>query len=93
MNEAKLTGNPSIVALIDNVATQGSMQNVSLANLFNYARAPESANILSELAYEPETKLYPTAGFVNYNDVKLAAYHFANLPQAVNSNDTLVPLK
>ena len=92
VNEAKLTGNPSIVALIDNVATQGSMQNVSLANLFNYARAPESANILSELAYEPETKLYPTAGFVNYNDVKLAAYHFANLPQAVNSNDTLVPL-
>ena len=42
VNEAKLTGNPSIVALIDNVATQGSMQNVSLANLFNYARAPES---------------------------------------------------
>mgnify|MGYP003630375125 FL=1 len=92
INEAKLTGNPSIVALTNGIATPGSMQEIDIANLFNYARPIDSPNVLSELAYEPATKLYPTAGFVNFDDVKMAAYYYANLPRAVGPNDVEVSI-
>ena len=92
IDESKLTGNPSVVSLTNGGATLGSQQEVHIANLFNYARPIESPDVLSELVTEPATKLYPTAGFVNYDDVKMAAYYYANLPRAVGTNNVEVPI-
>ena len=72
--------------------TEGSQQEVEIANLYNYARPIESPDVLSELAVEPASKLYPTAGFVNYDDVKMAAYYYANLPRAIGPNNVEVPI-
>ena len=92
LNETKLTGNPSIVSLTTGTPTIGSQQEVPLGNLFNYSRPITSPQILSTLGVESPLSLYPTAGFVNYNDVKMASYYYANLPTARNAEAIPVPI-
>ena len=93
LDQAKLTGNPGIVSLTEGTPTIGSQQEVSVHNLFNYARPIDGPNILSTLQYEDPLSLYPTAGFVNYTDVKMAAYDFRSLTnRATNINGKRIPL-
>jgi len=92
LNESKLTGNPSIVSLTEGLYTEGSQQEVPLYSIYNYARPVTSANILSVIPNSSPSKVYPDAGYVNFNDVKMAAYFFSNLNQAVNKNGVNVPL-
>lgn len=94
LDQAKLTGNPGIVSLTEGTPTIGSQQEVSVHNLFNYARPIEGPNILSTLQSEDPLSLYPTAGFVNYNDVKMAAYDFRSLTdRATDVNGRRIPLQ
>jgi len=94
LNEAKLTGNPGIVSLTEGTPTFGAQQEVSVHNLFNYARPIDGPNILSTLTKEDPLSLYPTAGYVNYDDVKMAAYYYNDLGlRAVNSNGKQIPIQ
>ncbi len=93
LDQAKLTGNPGTVSLTEGTPTIGAQQEVSVHNLFNYARPIDGPNILSTLQYEDPLSLYPTAGYVNYDDVKMAAYYYNDLGlRAVNSNGKQIPI-
>ena len=92
VNETYMTGDPSIVSLTNGLPTEGSMQEIALANLFNYGVAPTSPNVLNTTSGYRNNLLYPSAGYVNYNDVKMASYFYAGLSNATNINGTVVPI-
>jgi hypothetical protein len=93
LNEELLTSNPTIVSLFDGEPVIGSQQDVSIFNLFNYAKPIDSPNILSTINTNTPTKIYPDAGYVNFNDVKMSSYFYSGLSEAVNENDDLVSIK
>lgn len=93
VNQEYMTGNPSIVSLTEGMPTVGSMQEVPLYSLFNYGRPIESPNVLSTTSSEPSTSLYPSAGYVNFNDVKMSSYFYSGLPFAVDGNGITVPIQ
>jgi hypothetical protein len=96
VNRADMTGDPSIVSLTDGTATPptGTMQVIPTYNLYNYGSAPASSNILTTLANsEPTSTLYPSAGYVNFDDVEMSAYFYSGLPLAVNGAGKAVPIQ
>lgn len=93
INENNMTGNPSIVSLTEGMPTPGSMQEVQLYNLYNYGRPVNSPNILNTTTNTAPNNLYPDAGYVNFNDVKLSSYFFAGLPRGVDANNQIVPIQ
>jgi hypothetical protein len=93
VNQEYMTGNPSIVSLTEGTYTVGSMQEVPLYSLFNYGSTIDSPNILSTTNAEPHTYLYPSAGYVNFNDVKMSSYFYSGLPFAVDGNGITVPIQ
>ena len=93
LNETLLTGNPSIVGLTDGTnATPGTQQEVSIYNLYNYAKPLDSTNILSTVPTSDPSRVFPDAGYVNYNDVKMSSYFYSGLSTALNANGSLVPI-
>ena len=92
INEALLTGNPAIVSLTNGTPTPGAQQEVPTYGLFNYARPISDPNVLMTTDSEPTTKLYPTAGYVNYDDVKMASYFYSGLVNAINNNAIRIPI-
>ncbi len=93
VNQNKMTGNPSIVSLTEGIPTEGSMQEVPLYSLFNYGRPVDNPNILSTIVDVSTVNTYSDAGYVNFDDVKMASYFFANLPGAVDANGAIVPIQ
>lgn len=93
LNESQLTGNPSIVSLTDGIPTAGSQQEVPLYSLFNYSRPVSSPDVLSTKSSLEPNNLYADAGYVNYDDVKMASYFFSGLPNAVNRDGIVVPIQ
>ena len=92
ISESLMTGNPSIVALTNGAPTVGAEQEVPLYSLFNYGRTISSPDILSVTPINQPSTLYPDAGYVNYNDVRMSSYFYSNLSTAVNQNGTVIPL-
>jgi hypothetical protein len=92
LDQPSLTGNPSIVSLNNGIYTPGAQQEVSLYSLYNYGRLPESPNILNTTTETYPVALYPNAGYVNFNDVKMASYYYAGLPSAINRSGTYIPV-
>lgn len=92
VNQTYLTGNPSIVSLIDGASTPGSNQEIPLYNLYNYGRPITTSNILNTTSLTNPNPLYPNAGYVNFEDVEMASYYFAGLPAAVDASGTVVPI-
>ncbi len=93
VNQNNMTGNPSIVSLTEGTPTVGSMQEIPLYSLFNYGRPVDTPNVLSTVTNNSSTELYPDAGYVNFNDVKMASYFYAGLPRATNKNSQIVPIQ
>ena len=92
LSQPDLTGNPSIVGLTTGVYTEGVQQEVPLYSVFNYGRPVSSPNILPTIPSAQPSPLYPTAGYVNYNDVKMASYYYSGLSTAKNSAGTTIPI-
>lgn len=92
LDENKLTGNPNIVSLTNGVYTQGAQQEVPLYQLFNYGSVINDPNILSTTE-SYRNSLYPSAGYANFNDVKMSSYYYAGLPNAVNKEGIAVPIQ
>jgi hypothetical protein len=92
ISESLMTGNPSIVALTNGAPTIGAEQEVPLYSLFNYGRSINDPDILAVTPINQPSTLYPDAGYVNYNDVRMSSYFYSNLSTAVNQNGTIIPL-
>ena len=92
INESNLTSNPSIVSLTTGTPTIGSSQEISLSNLFNYGRMVSDPNVLDTIDVTTTNNLYPTAGYVNFDDVTMSSYFYAGLPKAVDSIGNIVSI-
>ena len=86
LDEKLLTSNPSIVGITTGKYTAGVQQEVPLYSLFNYGRPVTTPDILSTIPGTSFRNTLPDAGYVNFNDVKIASYYY----NALNSNS--VPL-
>ena len=93
INQTNMTGDPAIVSLTNGGSTEGAMQEIPLSNLFNYGTAISSPNILSTTTTYATQGLYPSAGYVNFNDVKMSTYFYSGLPTATNINGTIIPIQ
>ena len=83
LNQNLLTSNPSIVGLTNGVYTDGVQQEVPVHSIFNYGRPINSPNVLPTLPANTPNRLFPDAGYVNFNDVKISAYYYNGLNTAV----------
>ena len=92
LNQNVLTGNPQIVGLTNGVSTNGVQQEVPIYSLFNYNRPIASPDVLPILTSVP-TPLYPDAGYVNFNDVKMSSFFYSQATSAVNINNIVVPIQ
>ena len=93
LNQNYLTGNPAIVGITDSLTnTYGVQQEVPLYSLFNYERPVDNVNILPTISASEPSTLYPDAGYVNFNDVKLSSYYYSQLPLATGQNGIVVPI-
>ncbi len=92
LNQSRLTGNPNIVGLTTGQAIDGAQQLVPLYSLFNYGRPITNVNVLPTLTEYAPSAVFPDAGYVNYNDVKMSAYFFSQLPVAVDQSGLIVPI-
>jgi hypothetical protein len=93
VDQDKLTGNPSIVSLTNGVYTEGAQQEVPIYSLFNYGDTINDPNVLAVTAADPYNNLYPSAGFANFNDVKMSSFYFGGLPNGVNRDGLVVPIQ
>jgi hypothetical protein len=92
LDQPELVGNPSIVGLTSGVFIDGVQQQVPLYSVFNYGRPITTVDILPTISDLQLSSLYPTAGYVNLNDVKMASYFYSGLPTAQNAAGTTVPI-
>lgn len=93
LNETLLTGNPSTVGLTNgNYDIPGVEQEVPLYSVYNYGKQITDPEVLATLPSTTPNVLFPDAGYVNFNDVKMSAYYYANMPTARDSNNNIVPL-
>jgi len=92
LDQDKLTGNPSIVSLTNGVYTPGSQQEVPIYKLFNYGDTINDANVLA-VTTDPYNTLYPSAGYTNFNDVKMSSFYFSGLSNGVNRDGITVPIQ
>ena len=83
LNQNQLTGNPSIVGLTNGIYTDGVQQEVPLSSVFNYGRPINTPNVLPTLPTDTPDKLFPSAGYANFNDVKISSYNYNGLNTAI----------
>ena len=92
LNQNLLTGNPSIVGLTNGIATDGVQQEVPLYSLYNYGRPVTSTDVLPLLPTDTPSTLFPTAGYANFNDMRIAAYYYYNLANSTSPSGLVTPL-
>lgn len=82
LNQNQLTGNPSIVGLTTGVYTDGVEQEVPLYSVFNYGRPINNANVLPTVPSDTPNRVFPDAGYTNFNDIKISSYFYNGLNTA-----------
>jgi len=92
LSETALINNPSTVALTNGYNHINADMEVPLYSIYNYQRPITDPNVLETIPVDTPSTLYPSAGYVNYNDVKMASYYYSGLPTAVDKDGTVVPL-
>lgn len=78
LNQTQLSGNPAIIGITKDTEVPGATQIVSLNQLTNYGRSITDANILPLLSADATNKL-PSAGYVNFDDVRMHSYTYLGL--------------
>ena len=77
LEQSKLNNNPNIVAVIKDTDEEGASQKIQLNSITNYSSKLNNTNILPLLTENLNT--LPSAGYVNFNDVKIYGYRITNL--------------
>lgn len=93
INQKYLTANPSVVGLTNGVHNEGVDQEIPIYSLYNYGRPITSVDVLATVPSTEPSTLYPDAGYVNYNDVKMSAFYYAQMPFAANKNGVVIPIQ
>lgn len=93
VNQEYMTANPSLVSLINGPSVAFVQQEVPVYNLYNYSAPVQDPNILATIPKNAPARIYPDAGYVNFNDVKMSSYFYSGLPNAVNKNGQVVPIQ
>jgi len=78
LEEQKLNNNPNIVAVINGESEQGSSFEIPLNAITNYRSTITGTDILPLLKDENYSGL-PSAGYVNFNDVKVYSFKISGL--------------
>ena len=92
LKQSELTGNPAIVGLTNGVYNEGVQQEVPIYSITNYGRPISNVDVLPTIEPTQPSTLLPTAGYVNFNDVKMASYFYSGLSNAINSVGTRIPI-
>lgn len=82
LNENLLTGNPAIVGLTNGTSSEGVQQEVPLYSLVNYGRSVNDTNVLETLPIDTPNQLFPSAGYANFNDMKISSFYYSGLATA-----------
>jgi hypothetical protein len=85
LNEAKLTGNPSTVQIIQPGETSQADQTILLSNLWAESYAIPNTNILPTTYTTNSDTALPSAGYVNINDVDITVFNL-NDPTNIAAN-------
>lgn len=93
INQNLMTGNPSIAGLTDGIYTEGVQQEIPLYSLYNYGRPIQDPNVLPQIASAKPSMLYPDAGYVSFDDVKMSSYFYSQLATAKDQNGIVVPIQ
>lgn len=82
LDKTQITGNPGIIAISNGEDVSPAVQqNIPLYNVYNYDRQISTPDILSTIPVGAPSKL-PNAGFAHLDDIKIAAYNYAQLGTA-----------
>lgn len=92
LQENDLTGNPCTLGLTNGNVFDDVEQTIPLNKIYNYARPITDPNILATIPVDTPNKVFPDAGYVNFNDVKMSAFYASLLNGAVDKNGLVVPL-
>ena len=92
LSESELTGNPSTVGLTNGVWIDGVQQQVPLYSLYNYNKPIVDPNVLTTIPATSPSSLFPNAGYVNFNDVKMSSYFYSGLGIARDQANTIIPI-
>lgn len=93
LDETRLSNNPSTISVVDSTSGYGTNQEIPLYKIYNYDKQVKSVDILKTLPNQTPSILFPDAGYVNFNDVKMASYYYSTLPEAVNQYGNNVALQ
>lgn len=93
LDESVLVGNPTVIGFTDSDSTvESAQQTISITNLINWGRMPESANFLPKYSYSSITYSgLPTAGYVHSDDPTISVFKYDDLQlDSDNVNKLLV---
>jgi hypothetical protein len=93
LDETKLSNNPTTISVVDSTSGYGTNQEIPIYKIYNYDKPVNSVNILKTIPNETPSVLFPDAGYVNFNDVKMASYYYSSLPTAANQYGVNVTLQ
>ena len=79
LDSSLLKANPSIVSLISGDGVDGALQQIPLNKIKNYGRNIYNTNILPTVNKDSYVEKYPSAGYVNLNDVYNYGYSLGDL--------------
>lgn len=92
LDQSLLNANPTIIGFTDSTVTEvnGAQQEINIDELINWERKPRSANFLPPMveSYKIQSGI-PTAGYVNYEDVKFKAFSYNDLNDNSNNVQTM----
>lgn len=92
LDQSLLNANPTIIGFTDPNITEvnGAQQEISIDELINWERKPRNATFLPPMieSYKIQSGI-PTAGYVNYDDVKFTAFNYDNLNDNANNIQTM----
>lgn len=93
LDETKLANNPSTVSIVDGTNGYGNNQEIPIYKIYNYDKPVKNVDILKTLPSETPSVLFPDAGYVNFNDIKMASYYYSSLSSATNQYGVNVSLQ
>ena len=89
LDESKLLGNPSTVAVIDPGDKTTANQEILVNDIWKQSYKITNKNILPTVGTIPEDKALPSAGYVNYDDVDIKVFNFDDLTNIVANLDKI----
>jgi hypothetical protein len=89
LDESKMLGNPSSIAVINPGDVTTANQTVLVNDIWKESYKITDKNILPVLDQTPEDLGLPTAGYVNYDDVAIKVFDFDDLTSVINNLATI----